>query len=160
MNINKVKYFFNIAQDVSYASTCLSRQVGSILVKDGIIVSTGYNGPARGVPHCYECARKSDPNYKSGMNLDICPAVHAEANCIASAARLGTSTLDSILFINTVVPCKSCISILINAGVKEVYAFDCFYDGLSMYIVNSTDIIIHLHEKDTILKGGTITCPQ
>lgn len=151
MNINKVKYFFNIAQDVSNASTCLSRQVGAILVKDGIIVSTGYNGPARGVPHCDKCARKSDPNYKSGMNLDICPAVHAEANCVASAARLGTSTLNSILFINTVVPCKSCISILINAGVKEVYAFDCFYDILSKDIVSHTDIIVHLHKKSDIL---------
>lgn len=50
--INKDEYFLNVAQAVSLRSKCLSRQVGAVLVRDGIIISTGYNGPPRGVPHC------------------------------------------------------------------------------------------------------------
>lgn len=47
-------YFLRVAKEVSKNSKCLSRKIGSVLVKDKSIVSTGYNGPSRGVEHCNE----------------------------------------------------------------------------------------------------------
>ena len=47
-------YFMQIARTVSKKSHCMSRQIGAVLVRDNSIISTGYNGPARGVKHCKE----------------------------------------------------------------------------------------------------------
>lgn len=48
------KYFLEICNKVSENSKCLSRQVGAILVRDKSIISSGYNGPPRGLYHCWE----------------------------------------------------------------------------------------------------------
>ncbi len=45
-------YFHSICEAVASKSPCLSRKIGAILVRDHSIVSTGYNGPPRGIPHC------------------------------------------------------------------------------------------------------------
>ena len=47
-------YYLRIAKTVSENSKCLSRKIGAVLVKDNSIISTGYNGPPRGVKHCNE----------------------------------------------------------------------------------------------------------
>ena len=124
-------YYYSICKAVATKSPCLSRQIGSILVRDKIIVATGFNGPPRGYPHCsgvragypedgyIECPRRAK-GYKSGEGLHECPATHAEANCIASAARIGASVSGSTLYLNCVIPCKDCMALIINAGIKEV----------------------------------------
>jgi dCMP deaminase len=149
---SKLAYFYKVADIVSQKSPCKARQVGAILVNDGIIVATGYNGPARGVHHCKVCPRTSDPNYQQGKNLDICPAVHAEVNCIASAARIGAPTKGSALFINTVVPCKNCLSTLVNAGIVEVYALDAWYDKLSLRIAQESGIVVRVNKRSVMWK--------
>lgn len=127
-------YFHRVCKAISSKSPCLSRQIGAILVRDKSIVSTGYNGPARGYPHC-KPAKVDDPDfqygkrsicprhakgYKSGEGLNECPAAHAEANCIANAARIGASTLGTTLYMNCILPCKDCATALVNAGIVEI----------------------------------------
>lgn len=113
-------YFHTVCTAVASKSPCLSRQIGAILVRDKSIVSTGYNGPARGYKHCTrECPRHAK-GYKSGEGLLECPAAHAEANCIANAARIGASTIGTTLYMNCILPCKDCAIILVNAGIVEV----------------------------------------
>ena len=47
------RYFYEMAHVVAGRSVCLSRQIGAVLVRDGkFVVSTGYNGPPVGYPHC------------------------------------------------------------------------------------------------------------
>ena len=54
-------YFHDICKSVAKKSPCLSRKIGAILIRDHSIVSTGYNGPPRGVPHCgYERIMKDE----------------------------------------------------------------------------------------------------
>jgi dCMP deaminase len=117
------QYFLSVCDAISSKSPCLSRQIGAILVRDKSIVSTGYNGPARGFPHCSTkgntCPRKA-LGYASGEGLVNCPAAHAEANCIANAARIGASTVGTTLYMNCIIPCKDCMIILVNAGIVEV----------------------------------------
>lgn len=151
-------YFHTICVAVASKSPCLSRQIGAILVRDKSIVSTGYNGPARGYPHCgrvigthnlqvdYEpfeediCPRKVK-GYKSGEGLHLCPAAHAEGNCIANAARNGVSTIDTILYMNCILPCKDCAVLLVNAGVKEVVVDDAIpYHEMSVGILQKGNI--------------------
>jgi len=159
------KYFLTICNAVGSKSPCLSRQVGAILVRDHSIISTGYNGPARGIPHCgieryrvdaeiQDLFKDFNPTdidetcprqllgYTSGTHLEICPAQHSEENVISNAARNGVSTIGTTLYINFVLPCKDCFSTLINAGIKEiVVAKYTLYDSYK-YIISNSNIKI------------------
>lgn len=168
------RYFHDLCITVASKSSCLSRQIGAILVKDNIVVATGFCGPARGIPHCgHERFMKDDHlprlfkeanlaptpgqikevcprkllGYASGEGLEWCISEHAERNCIASAARVGVSVRDTILYMNCVIPCKNCLNLLINAGVKEVVVDDDTpYDKHSGLILRHTTIKIRKFE--------------
>lgn len=114
------EYFMDMAKLAATRSTCLSRQVGAVIVKDKCVISTGYNGASKGSKHCTEigCIRKK-LNIPSGQQLDLCRAVHAEQNALVQAARSGTSTKDAVIYV-TVTPCFQCAKMLVNAGIKEV----------------------------------------
>jgi len=129
------KYFHTICIAVASKSPCLSRQIGAILVRDNSVISTGFNGPARGYFHCEgECPRKK-MGFASGEGLIHCPAAHAEGNCIANAARIGASTVGSTLYMNCVIPCKDCMVLLVNAGISEIVA-----DDIKLYHEMSAEI--------------------
>lgn len=129
------KYFHSVCEAVASNSRCLSRQIGAILVRDSSIVATGYNGPPRGIPHCKVCQRK-ELGFSSGEGLHLCPAAHAEANCIVNAARLGVSTLGATLFMNCCIPCRECLKLLINSGVKEIVVNELVeYDNHSNLLI-------------------------
>jgi len=115
-------YWMSITKITSSRSTCLSRHVGAILVKNNQILSSGYNGALPGQRHCCD-----DPNgcYRRYMNIsdsnkyDLCKASHAEANAIALAAKSGICVDGSTLYC-TLSPCFTCSKVIIMAGVKRV----------------------------------------
>ena len=135
-------YFHGLCIAVASKSNCLSRQIGAVIVKDHSIVSTGYNGPPRGYPHCDggKCPRQLK-GYKSGEGLHECTAAHAEANAIVNAARNGVSTLGCTLYLNTMVPCKDCMILIINAGIIEIVCEELkLYHEMSARLLAYTDI--------------------
>lgn len=137
-------YFHSICQALASNSPCLSRQIGAVLVRDKSIISTGYNGPPRNHPHCDgpECPRRVRGSLSS-QDLISCPSVHAEANCIANAARIGASTIDSTLYMNSIIPCKDCASLLVNAGIIEVVVTEIkYYTKMSKVIFYKGNILI------------------
>lgn len=113
-------YFIEMAELVSSRSTCKRRKIGAIIVKDKQVLSTGYNGSPRGLPHCLDvgCLR-DELGIASGTRHEICRAVHAEQNAIVQCARHGVSTKTSIVYVN-VTPCKICAKLIINAGISRV----------------------------------------
>jgi dCMP deaminase len=140
-------YFRNICNAVATKSPCLSRNIGAILVRDKSIISTGYNGPARGIPHCTDICPRRKYGYVSGTHMEMCLAQHAEENCISNAARSGVSTVGSTLYMNTYIPCKNCLSTLINAGIVEVVIDEIkFYDKYTQFVVDNSSIKIRLFE--------------
>lgn len=81
------EYFLDIARAVGRRSTCLRRQYGAIIVKDKIIISTGYNGAPRGEANCVDlgtCEREKC-RVPKGERYELCVAVHAEQNAIINA---------------------------------------------------------------------------
>ena len=87
--VDKQNYYLDIAQTVAERSTCLRRRYGAIIVSNDEIVSTGFNGAPRGRKNCIDlgyCTRES-LNIPRGERYELCRSVHAEANCIISAAR-------------------------------------------------------------------------
>src|SRR5579885_1345821 len=76
------RYFMNIASEVATRSTCDRKHVGAVIVRDKTILSTGYNGSVRGLPHCDDVGHMMEDGH--------CVAtIHAEANAVIQAARNG-----------------------------------------------------------------------
>lgn len=111
------EYFLEIAKTVSTRSTCIKRQVGAVIVKDKNIISTGYNGPSKGISPCKICVRKHIPSAVHG-NVE-CKGCHAEVNSILFAALHGTSINGSTIYITTA-PCFDCSKYIINSGIKKI----------------------------------------
>jgi len=109
-------YFMQIAELAATRSQCHSRQVGAVLVQGLHVIATGYNGVPSGIEPCTGCLRKL---CKPGNGYSVCPAVHAESNALAQAAKLGVSTLGAHIY-TTYIPCKDCAGLLINAGIRTL----------------------------------------
>ena len=126
--ISWTEYYLNIAKAVSCRSTCLRRKYGAIIVKDGHIVSSGYNGSPSGDENCCDlddCPRNT-LKIPKGERYELCRAVHAEQNAIinASPADLKGSTLyiygenvDGTLASGA--PCLICAKFITNAHIKH-----------------------------------------
>jgi dCMP deaminase len=130
MRISKEKYYLEIAKAVALRSPCLRRKYGAVILKEDAILSTGYNGPARGVINCLEVGCIKDIlNLPHGKSYDECPAVHAEENALLNAARSGSCVFDGTLYlagfdenqkIVSAMPCQRCKRAIINGGISKV----------------------------------------
>ena len=129
--VSKHNYYLDIAQTVAERSTCLRKKYGAIIVKNDIIVSTGYNGAPRGRRNCTdlgECMRDKR-NIPRGERYEMCRSVHSEANAIIAASR--EQMLGSTLYMSCVdaktgelvcdtCSCMMCKRMVINAGISRV----------------------------------------
>lgn len=125
--ITKDEYYRGIALAVAGRSTCLRRQYGAVIVKDDCIISTGYNGSARGEPNCCdvgECWRQAN-NIPHGEQYEKCVAVHAEDNAISQAGR---EAIGATLYLAGLEdgkpikaePCMMCARKIRNAWIEKV----------------------------------------
>ena len=112
------RYFMNIAGVVATRSTCDRRYVGAVIVRDRTILSTGYNGSIRGLPHCSDVGHWMEGGH-------CIATVHAEANAVIQAARNGVSIEGATLYV-TASLCWSCFKMVANAGIKTI-VYDEFY---------------------------------
>ena len=143
--IDKVNYYLDIAGTVAERSTCMRRCYGAILVKNDEIISTGYNGAPRGRKNCMDmgyCTRMA-MNIPSGERYELCRSVHAEMNCIISAAR--SETLGATLYMvcrnpetGELIPgstsCSMCRRLIINAGIEKVIIRDTAADYTVVHV--------------------------
>jgi dCMP deaminase len=118
------EYFMLLAVATRQRAECLGRHVGAVLVREGRIIATGYNGTPRGFPRCTThergCHRCAEPDrYPSGTGYDVCICVHAEQNALLQAARLGY-TSDSADCFTTLRPCFGCLKELHQGGIANV----------------------------------------
>ncbi len=115
------EYFLEIAKTVGTRGTCDRGRNGAVIVKDKRILTTGYVGSPRGLPHCDEVGHlMSDVVNPDGTVSKHCiRTTHAEQNAILQAAMHGVSTEGSTIYVKFE-PCFTCAKMLINAGVKRV----------------------------------------
>lgn len=110
------RYFMNIAEQVSTRATCNRLHVGAVIVSSGAIVSTGYNGSPKGLPHCDDVGHLLK---EMGGRLSCVRTAHAEVNAIAQAAKTGARVGDGTIY-TTASPCYDCMKLIINAGIQKV----------------------------------------
>ena len=106
-------HFMAVAETTAKLSKDPSTKVGAVAVRDRQIISTGYNGLPATVTD--KVSRLEDRETKLLMT------VHAEANCVADAARRGVSLNGAELYI-THPSCPHCAGLIIQAGVVGVYS--------------------------------------
>lgn len=124
MRLNHDLYFLVMAKVVALRSTCRSRQVGAVLTDiNNYVLSTGYNGPAKGLDTCEPCKRIGK---SVGEALDDCMAVHAEQNALLQCPdirRIHT------LYVTTS-PCVTCLKMLFNTPCKVIIFTDRYPDNM------------------------------
>ncbi len=119
-------YFMNMARQASTRSTCARKHVGAVIVRERTILSTGYNGSIRGMPHCDEVGHE--------MEAGHCVAtIHAEANAIIQAARNGVNISGAEMY-TTASPCWSCFKLIANAGIQRICYGEFYRDERSLKI--------------------------
>jgi len=106
-------YFMNIAKEVATRSTCDRKYVGAVIVREKTILSTGYNGSIKGLPHCDEAGHEM-------VDGHCVRTTHAEANAIVQAAKNGVEINNSAIYV-TASPCYNCFKLIANAGIKTIY---------------------------------------
>jgi dCMP deaminase len=114
-NMNKEKQnkfdlrYLEMARIWAQNSYCQRRQVGALVVKDGMIISDGYNGTPSGFENICE-----DEN-----NVTKPYVLHAEANAITKLARSNNNSEGATIYI-TASPCIECAKLIIQSGIKRV----------------------------------------
>lgn len=128
------KFFMDIADKVAEQSTCISRQVGSVLVKDNRIISIGYNGTPSGVKHCNEIFTHRCEEHNQFSEIQ---EVHSEMNAILYALKNGINLDNTTLYI-TISPCKHCCKLILTSGIKKIVCKDYYIetDGLKFLVEN------------------------
>ena len=155
--VSKDNYYLDIAQVVSERSSCLRKKYGAIIVKNDVIVSTGYNGAPRGRKNCSDlgyCMRENH-GIPRGERYEMSRSIHSEANAIIAASR--EQMLGATLYLCCTEPktgeivggtnsCMMCKRMIINAGIDRVVIRNTKDDYT---VVNVADWI----ENDDSLSG-------
>lgn len=141
--ITKDEYYLGIALAVSKRSTCLKRHYGCVIVKDDVIIATGYNGSPRGEENCCDRGTCKRANAERYSNYELCDSVHAEQNALIATSyerligatvylaceEFGVDRIKSDLWDEEIadfyeddnpVPCSICSRMLRNSGVTRV----------------------------------------
>jgi len=152
------EYYLNIAKQVAERATCFRNKGGAIVVKNDVILATGYIGAPRKTKDCLErneCLREK-LKIPHGRYYELCRSVHAEQNCIINAARSGTSIVGGDIYLYTTdregrpidsFPCFICKKMIINAGLKKVI---CSTKEKGMKIFKVEDWVKDWQEKDIL----------
>jgi dCMP deaminase len=129
------EYFMNISRVVSSRSTCDRKFVGAVIVRDKTILSTGYNGSIRGMPHCTEVGHMMEEGH--------CVAtIHAESNAILQAAKNGVSIDGASIYV-TASPCWNCFKQVANAGIRRIVYGEFYRDARIFDVAKQLNIELH-----------------
>jgi dCMP deaminase len=108
--------YLDICETWSQLSTAIRKKVGCIIVKDGIIISDGYNGTPSGFSN--ECEIRLDEHDQSAL-ITKPEVLHAESNAITKLAKSTQSSAGATMYI-TINPCIECSKLIIQAGIARV----------------------------------------
>jgi dCMP deaminase len=126
------EYFMQIAQQAATRATCDRKHVGAVIVRDKTILSTGYNGSIRGLPHCDDVGHMMD-------NGHCIATVHAEANAIIQAAKNGTAINGADIYV-TASPCWNCFKLIVNSGIKRIVFLEFYRDERILSVAEAAGV--------------------
>lgn len=132
MTTKDLKYhvtYLRMASEWATLSCCKRKKVGALIVKDGTIISDGFNGTPKGFPNDCEDADGNTHWY----------VLHAEANAMLKVARSTQSTDGATLYV-TYSPCKECSKMIVQSGIKRVIYREEYRDLSGIKILREAGI--------------------
>ncbi|MDZ4823200.1 MAG: dCMP deaminase family protein [Flavobacteriales bacterium] len=128
--------YLKMAIEWAKLSHCKRKKVGALVVKDGMIISDGYNGTPSGFPN--ECEDESGETQWY--------VLHAEANAIMKVARSTNNANFSTLYI-TLSPCKECCKLILQAGIRRLVYMVQYKDTTGLAFLEEASVeVVHLEE--------------
>ena len=127
--------YMRMALEWSKLSYCKRKQVGSLIVKDRMIISDGYNGAPTGFDNCCE-----DEDYRT-----LWYVLHAEANAIMKVAASNQSCAGATLYI-TLSPCQQCSKLIHQAGIVRVVYGQTYKDTSGLEFLEKAGVVLELLE--------------
>ena len=112
-------------------SHCDRKKVGALIVKDGMIISDGFNGTPSGFENCCE----DEDGYTKWYVL------HAEANAILKVAKSTNSCKNAVLYL-TLSPCKECVKLIHQAGIKRLVYIQQYKDTSGLKFLEKAGVDI------------------
>src|SRR5262245_30241978 len=128
------EYFMSIAREVATRSTCDRKHVGAVIVRDRLILATGYNGSIRGLPHCDDEGHMMEDGH-------CVRTIHAESNAIVQAARNGVRLEGGDIYV-TASPCFGCFKLIANAGLKRIVFGEFYRDQRIFELSQKLEIVL------------------
>jgi dCMP deaminase len=121
--------YLRMAKEWAKLSHCTRKQVGALLVKNGVIISDGYNGTPSGFPNTCENEIGETHWY----------VLHAEANAILKVAKSTNNAHGSTLYI-TLSPCKDCCKLILQSGITRMVYLDAYKDTTAIDFLKNSGI--------------------
>jgi dCMP deaminase len=132
------KAYLRLAQTWADLSHCNRKKVGAIIVKDGMIISDGYNGTPAGFDNACETETGETQWF----------VLHAEANAILKVAKSTNNCVDATLYL-TLSPCKDCSKLVLQAGIKRVVFINGYKDTTGVDFLKSAGLEVIQIENPT-----------
>ena len=121
------KAYLRMALTWADLSHCVRKKVGAVIVKDGMIISDGYNGTPAGFDNCCE----------NELGETQWFVLHAEANAILKVAKSTNNCVDATLYL-TLSPCPDCSKLVLQAGIKRVVFVNAYKDRTGIdFLINA-----------------------
>ena len=127
--------YMRMALEWAKLSHCKRKQVGSLIVKDRMIISDGYNGTPSDFDNCCE-----DDDYLTHWYV-----LHAEANAIMKVAASTQSCAGATLYI-TLSPCQQCSKLIHQAGIVRVVYGETYKDTSGLEFLEKAGVALELLE--------------
>ena len=123
--------YMRMASEWASLSHCTRKKVGALIVKEGMIISDGYNGTPTGFPNDCEDAEGLTHWY----------VLHAEANAILKVARSTNNARGATLYL-THSPCKECSKLILQAGIKRLVYLDAYKDTSGLDLLEKGGVLV------------------
>lgn len=131
--------FLNMAEAFAKLSKAVRQKVGCIIVKNGQVISNGFNGTPSGFDNCCEDFDASAPY--PGKLVTKPEVLHAESNALMKLAMSTNSSKGSTMYL-TCSPCFDCSKLIIQAGVERVVYTHKYRDEKGLALLKKANIII------------------
>lgn len=130
------RVYLKMAETWASLSHCNRKQVGALIVKDGMIISDGYNGTPSGFDNCCEDDDGNTHWY----------VLHAEANAILKVSKSTNSALGATLYL-TLSPCKECAKLILQAGITRVVFKNAYKDDSGINFLREAGVDVQVIEN-------------
>lgn len=161
MNQKKMdELYIDIAKRISKMSHATRNKVGCVIVKDGKILSMGWNG----TPACFHnaCEEEVELSESDAINLGLLElgegkhlitkkeVLHSELNAIAKIARSTESSEGATIYI-TLGTCVECAKLIIQSGIKRVVYLEEYRDPSGIELLKKANIMTEKHITSELL---------